>query len=103
MVALANGMTNGVNGVHRTNGVKVNGHEQYKPAGDSNETMKAVRFHGKDDIRIEQIPVPKLGHGQVKVSLHTNPFVDRVANIFLASTTMGGNLRQRYVSLSVSA
>lgn len=103
MVALANGIANGVNGVHGTNEVKINGHEQYKPAGDSNETMKAVRFHGKDDIRVEQIPVPKLGHGQVKVSLHIAPFVCRVANTSPAAATMGRHLRQRYVLLIVSA
>ncbi|KAF2089911.1 sorbitol dehydrogenase [Saccharata proteae CBS 121410] len=28
--------------------------------------MKAVRFHGQRDIRVEQIPVPAVGRGQVK-------------------------------------
>ncbi|KAF2800741.1 sorbitol dehydrogenase [Melanomma pulvis-pyrius CBS 109.77] len=31
------------------------------------ETMKAVRFHGKNDLRYEDIPVPELGKGQVKI------------------------------------
>lgn len=31
------------------------------------ETMKALRFHGKKDLRLEQVPVPKCGPGQVKV------------------------------------
>ena len=31
------------------------------------DTMKAVRFHGKEDIRIEQIPVPVCGPSQVKL------------------------------------
>ena len=30
-------------------------------------TMKAVRFHGKDDVRIEDIPVPPVGEHDVKV------------------------------------
>lgn len=30
-------------------------------------TMKAVRFHGKEDLRFESIPEPKCGAGQVKV------------------------------------
>ena len=29
--------------------------------------MQAVRFHGKRDIRLEQVPVPVCGNGQVKV------------------------------------
>lgn len=35
--------------------------------GDMGETMQAVRFHGKGDLRYEQIPVPAVGKGQVKV------------------------------------
>ncbi len=30
--------------------------------------MKAVRFHGKKDIRLENIEIPKCGKGKVKVS-----------------------------------
>ncbi|KAF2151733.1 GroES-like protein [Myriangium duriaei CBS 260.36] len=30
--------------------------------------MKALRFHGKEDIRIEDIPEPQCGPGQVKVA-----------------------------------
>ncbi len=30
--------------------------------------MNAVRFHGQKDVRLEQIPIPKCGKGQVKVS-----------------------------------
>ncbi|KIN03268.1 hypothetical protein OIDMADRAFT_120325 [Oidiodendron maius Zn] len=29
--------------------------------------MQAVRFHGKNDIRLEEIPIPVCGRGQVKV------------------------------------
>lgn len=29
--------------------------------------MKAVRFHGKEDLRFENVPVPKCGRGQIKV------------------------------------
>ncbi|QDS73804.1 hypothetical protein FKW77_005945 [Venturia effusa] len=31
------------------------------------ETMQAVRFHGKGDLRYEQIPIPTVGKGQVKI------------------------------------
>jgi len=31
------------------------------------ETMKAVRFHGKNDLRYEDIPIPEVKKGQVKV------------------------------------
>lgn len=29
--------------------------------------MNAVRFHGKEDLRFEQIPEPECGKGQVKI------------------------------------
>ena len=32
--------------------------------------MKAARWHGKKDIRIEDVPEPKLQSGQVKVKVH---------------------------------
>lgn len=38
-----------------------------KPAPTSNGQMKAVRFHGKDDLRFEKIPEPKCGPGQIKI------------------------------------
>ena len=34
----------------------------------ANLTMKAVRFHGQRDIRLEEIPVPQLAPGTVKIS-----------------------------------
>lgn len=30
--------------------------------------MRAVRFHGREDIRLDQIEIPVCGKGQVKVS-----------------------------------
>jgi hypothetical protein len=30
-------------------------------------TMKAVRYHGKNDLRYEDIPIPPVEKGQVKV------------------------------------
>ncbi|PBP15924.1 sorbitol dehydrogenase [Diplocarpon rosae] len=30
-------------------------------------TMRALRFHGRQDIRLDQIPIPVCGKGQVKV------------------------------------
>ncbi|KAE8147603.1 chaperonin 10-like protein [Aspergillus avenaceus] len=32
--------------------------------------MRAVRFHGREDVRVEQIAEPVCGEGQVKVYLH---------------------------------
>ena len=29
--------------------------------------MKALRFHGQKDIRLDEVEVPKCGKGQVKV------------------------------------
>lgn len=29
--------------------------------------MKALRFHGQRDLRLEEIEIPKCGKGQVKV------------------------------------
>jgi threonine dehydrogenase-like Zn-dependent dehydrogenase len=31
-------------------------------------TMKALRFHGKRDLRLEDIPIPEVKEGQVKVN-----------------------------------
>ena len=31
--------------------------------------MKAARFHGPGDIRIDDVPEPKVGPGQVKVDV----------------------------------
>lgn len=33
----------------------------------SGAQMKAVRFHGKEDLRLESIPEPECGAGQIKV------------------------------------
>ena len=30
-------------------------------------TMNAVRFHGKHDLRYEEIPIPEVKPGQVKI------------------------------------
>lgn len=38
-----------------------------KPAPTSDGTMKAVRFHGKEDLRLEDIPEPTCGKGQIKI------------------------------------
>jgi len=31
-------------------------------------TMKAVRFHGNQDLRLDEVPVAKVGPDQVKVA-----------------------------------
>ncbi|KAK5135996.1 hypothetical protein LTR08_004250 [Meristemomyces frigidus] len=38
-----------------------------KPASTSDGTMKAVRFHGKEDLRFEDIAEPQCGKGQIKI------------------------------------
>lgn len=40
--------------------------------GHMGETMQAVRFHGKGDLRYEQVPVPAVEKGQVKVGTVVN-------------------------------
>jgi len=32
--------------------------------------MKAAVWHGKNDMRIEDVPEPKAGEGEVKVKVH---------------------------------
>lgn len=44
---------------------KVNGAMSHQPS--TSGTMKAVRFHGKKDVRYEDIPNPTCGKGQIKV------------------------------------
>jgi threonine dehydrogenase-like Zn-dependent dehydrogenase len=36
--------------------------------------MKALRFHGQKDIRIDEVEVPTCGKGQVKVGGHDTAF-----------------------------
>lgn len=31
-------------------------------------TMKAVRFHGKEDLRYEDVPIVKCGRGQIMIA-----------------------------------
>ena len=31
--------------------------------------MRAVRFYGKEDVRLDDVPVPSPGHGQVRLKL----------------------------------
>ncbi|KAK4548062.1 hypothetical protein LTR36_010782 [Oleoguttula mirabilis] len=38
-----------------------------KPAPTGDGKMKAVRFHGKEDLRLEDIPEPQCGKGQIKI------------------------------------
>lgn len=47
------------------NGVAPIGQAQSAPTTD--RQMKAVRFHGKEDIRLEEIPEPVCGKGQIKI------------------------------------
>lgn len=34
-------------------------------------TMQAVVYHGKDDVRLETVPVPRIGRGEMLVRVHT--------------------------------
>jgi L-iditol 2-dehydrogenase len=34
-------------------------------------TMTAAVYHGKDDVRLESVPVPRIGSGEVLVRVHT--------------------------------
>ncbi len=43
--------------------------------------MKAARYYGREDIRIEQVPEPAVRPGQIKVSL----YVDNSNEVFAKS------------------
>ena len=43
------------------------------------ETMKAARWHGKKDVRIEEVEVPKVQPHQVKVASNSRNLWDRLA------------------------
>ena len=43
--------------------------DKNKPAPIGDGTMKAVRFHGQEDLRYEDIAEPVCGKGQIKVRL----------------------------------
>ena len=34
-------------------------------------TMRAAVYHGRNDVRVEQVPVPRIGPGEVLVRVHT--------------------------------
>jgi Alcohol dehydrogenase GroES-associated/Alcohol dehydrogenase GroES-like domain len=57
--------------------------------------MKAVVFHGKNDIRVEDVPVPKIQPGRVMVQ-HCRPISRHMLND-LGQATLLRNLRYRYV------
>lgn len=42
--------------------------------------MKAVRFHGRRDIRLDDVPIPQCGRAQVKVCWHCLGAVDEQAD-----------------------
>jgi hypothetical protein len=45
-------------------------------ASSSGKMMNAVRFHGKEDLRFEQVPEPECGKGQIKISLRGAGFAE---------------------------
>jgi hypothetical protein len=38
-------------------------------AGSKLDSMRAVRYYGQKDIRLESVPIPICGKGQVKVDI----------------------------------
>jgi len=34
-------------------------------------TMRAAVYHGKNDVRVESVPVPQIGPGEILVRVHT--------------------------------
>src|SRR5205823_3625308 len=34
-------------------------------------TMQAAVYHGKEDVRVESVPVPQIGPGEILVRVHT--------------------------------
>src|SRR2546429_9902651 len=34
-------------------------------------TMRAAVYHGKNDVRVETVPVPQIGPGEILVRVHT--------------------------------
>lgn len=34
-------------------------------------TMRAAVYHGRDDVRLEQVPVPRIGSGELLIKVHT--------------------------------
>ena len=34
-------------------------------------TMLAAVYHGRNDIRLETVPVPQIGHGELLIRVHT--------------------------------
>src|SRR5262252_851338 len=34
-------------------------------------TMKAVVYHGQNDVRLETVPLPEIGPGEILVKVHT--------------------------------
>src|SRR5713226_2215943 len=39
--------------------------------GKISATMRAAVYHGKDDVRLETVPVPAIGRGELLIRVHT--------------------------------
>lgn len=61
--------------------------------------MKALRFHGQNDIRLEEVEVPKCGQDQVKVRLYVSWF-GNPTNFNLGKTGLRWHLWHRFVASS---
>ncbi len=60
--------------------------------------MKAVRFHGQKDIRVEEVEEPQCGKGQIKVRLHqAHTFSRPTAAVAPSSLSLPCGLAHRYL------
>ena len=63
--------------------------------------MKAVRFHGQKDIRLDEVEVPKCGKGQVKVSGLRLSDTHKAKESCQGETSICRDMRDRYISTLV--
>jgi len=62
--------------------------------------MKALRFHGQNDIRLEDVEVPQCGKDQVKVRPDMSCFrVVRQPDLDLGQTGLRWHLWHRFVTV----
>lgn len=66
--------------------------------------MRAVRYHGREDVRVDEVSEPVCGSGQVKVCQGIKTLgVDKSFSLspFKDQTSIRWNLWQRYVTAYV--
>ena len=61
--------------------------------------MKALRFHGQNDIRLEDVEIPRCGKDQVKVGRGVDALnLEYPANLCIGQTRVRGYLWHRSVT-----